>query len=252
MAGALVRAPAAGRAVWSAAGRAAAWGAGYALVDGGLARLQEWLERQDWSGRRIHRGLDVPAPVGTPVLAPTEAVVIGTDQTDDAGTSLYLAGPRAARTNASDPARWPRPAAWFAPGTPEAGRDELGVDDSGWRFGFAHLSGVNVEPREIVRRGQQVATTGNSGRSTVPHLHVTTFWVQDGVRDIHTFVDPALLIPGLRPSVPSTPIGPGAVATICVLVRTTTQASALARCVVQRAPAGGLALNWAATMEAVQ
>ncbi len=227
--------------------RVAGTALGYWALDEATQAVSAWLDRQSWQGGERHRGLDLPAPVGTPVLAPTDCVVIGKQTTERGGNELFLAGPRMARADATDPNRWPRPEVWFARGDVETGRDELGVDDSGWRFGMSHLSGTNVEVKSIVRRGQQVATTGNTGKSSGPHLHLTTFWVQDGLRDVHVFVDPALLIPGLPRSVPTSQIGPGAYVTVCILTRVSTKEQAMSKLVVQQLPTG-IGVNWAATV----
>lgn len=232
-------------------GRAIGGAIAYWALDGAAEAVTEWVDRQGWRKGERHRGLDLPAPVGTPVLAPTDAVVIGRQETEDGGTELFLAGPRMARADVSDPNRWPRPSAWYARGDAETGRDEAMIDDSGWRFGFAHLSGVNVEVGSVVRRGQQVATTGNSGKSTGPHLHYTTFWVQDGLRDVHIFVDPALLTPGLPRSVPTQAVGPGSYISVCILSRLSTREQAMTKCVVQQMPTG-LGINWSATIQGIR
>jgi len=248
MAGALMRA--APRAL-PAVGRAVGGALAYWALDGAAAAVGDWIDRRQWQTGKRHRGLDLPAPVGTPVLAPTDAIVIGEQQTEDGGLELFLAGPRMQRADPTDPQRWPRPSRWFAMGTTESGRDEAFVDDSGWRFGFAHLSGTNVPVGSVVRRGQQVATTGNTGVTTGPHLHLTNFWVEDSLRDIHIFVDPAMLIPGLPRSVPTAAIGPGSYISVCILSRLSTREQAVTQVVVQQMPTG-LGINWAATLQGVK
>jgi LysM repeat protein len=37
---------------------------------------------------------------------------------------------------------------------------------------YAHLSGINVVPGQIVEKGQTIGASGNSGRSSGPHIHI--------------------------------------------------------------------------------
>ena len=53
------------------------------------------------------------------------------------------------------------------------------LTSDGLLVGYAHLYRTLVQVGDIVRRGDTVALTGNSGLSTGPHLHVT-IW-QDGI-----------------------------------------------------------------------
>ncbi len=56
----------------------------------------------------------------------------------------------------------------------EAGGNQLMIShDNGYISGYAHLSSTLVSPGERVTKGQTVALSGNTGKSTGPHLHLT-------------------------------------------------------------------------------
>ena len=48
---------------------------------------------------------------------------------------------------------------------------EIEAKGSPYVFKYLHLSEVNVEPGQKVTAGQQIAASGNTGKSTAPHLH---------------------------------------------------------------------------------
>ncbi len=95
---------------------------------------------------RGHRGVDFKAPVGSPVRAPFDGVVSRRNWNFSRnGNCLEL----------RDPA-------------------------SGRRALFLHLESVprEMSPGRGVKKGELVATSGNSGRSFAPHLH---YQLEDGV-----------------------------------------------------------------------
>jgi murein DD-endopeptidase MepM/ murein hydrolase activator NlpD len=88
--------------------------------------------------QRMHHGIDIVVPIGTPVYAPGDGVINRTGF--EAGYGRYL---------------------------------EIHHPKTGYYTFFAHLSEVpsNMRRGTRVERGQQVALSGNTGRSTGPHLH---------------------------------------------------------------------------------
>jgi len=88
------------------------------------------------TGRRSpHNGVDLAAPVGTPIISTGDGVVsrVGNH--------------------------------------PFAGR-YIDINHSGtFETRYLHLSKVLVKRGQRIKRGQKIALTGNSGRSTGPHLH---------------------------------------------------------------------------------
>ena len=92
------------------------------------------------TGRReFHDGIDIAAPVGTPVVAPREGTVIAAGNSPTFGVFLRLQHP------------------------------------DGYISFMAHLHGVTVAVGDMVRQGEKVAYSGNTGRSTGPHLHFGLF-----------------------------------------------------------------------------
>jgi murein DD-endopeptidase MepM/ murein hydrolase activator NlpD len=85
--------------------------------------------------RVMHKGLDIANSAGTPIVAPADGTVVF------AGT--------------------------------EGGYGRVLVLDHGFgvKTRYGHLSELKVKLGEKVKRGQGIATMGNTGRSTGPHLH---------------------------------------------------------------------------------
>lgn len=88
------------------------------------------------TGRRaFHRGLDISARRGTPVLAPADGVVVFTGRNGGLGRTIRIS------------------------------------HGFGFTTVYGHLHEIKVELGDEVRRGDVIGAVGNSGRSTGPHLH---------------------------------------------------------------------------------
>ncbi len=72
---------------------------------------------------------------------------------------------------------------------------------NGLKTTYAHLMNFNVKPGQCVSKGEVIASLGNSGMTTGPHLHFEV--IQDG-----KFADPTPLLPG-RESKGEAGEGPG-------------------------------------------
>lgn len=86
-------------------------------------------------GTQMHRGIDIAAKTGTPIIAPAAGVV--SEATRETGLGLYV---------------------------------ELN-HGNGLITKYGHLSGFNVKKGQRVSRGQVIGFMGSTGRSTGPHLH---------------------------------------------------------------------------------
>ena len=92
----------------------------------------------DGTPGEFHNGVDFAAAVGTRAVSIGNARVASTWRDDLSGLALVLEG--------TD--KW-----------------------EGWTWSYAHLSAVYVDEGATVTEGEHVADTGNSGRTTGPHLH---------------------------------------------------------------------------------
>lgn len=119
---------------------------------------RQWLGPRS-HGRRLHAGVDLNAPPGTPVVAPIGGVVrlvveasYGADGTEDALTPELRARPRFSR-----PAGWAGYGPWAI---------LLEGDDGTWHL-LAHVERVTAAVGQRVEEGLQLAVVARRGR----HCH---------------------------------------------------------------------------------
>ncbi len=86
--------------------------------------------------RNFHNGIDIACPIGTPICAPGNGRVEKILSNDIGGVQMIISV-----------------------------RNE--------RYGFAHLSECLLPEGTSFLLGEKIALSGNSGRTTGPHLHFT-------------------------------------------------------------------------------
>jgi len=96
----------------------------------------------------VHKGIDYAAVIGTPVVAAVPGVVV------HAGKHIYKKG-------------W----GWSFGVHVIIDNDAFENGSPGLWAGYCHLNGVNVSVGQRVRQGQLLGTSGNTGRTSGPHLH---------------------------------------------------------------------------------
>jgi murein DD-endopeptidase MepM/ murein hydrolase activator NlpD len=84
-----------------------------------------------------HDGIDIAVPIGTPVKAMADGVITLTRSVDKGGYGKYV----------------------------------VIKHPNGSQTLYAHFNRVDVNPGQTVSQGQQIGLSGNTGRSTGPHLH---------------------------------------------------------------------------------
>jgi len=106
---------------------------------------------------RAHEGIDISAPMGTPILAAASGLVM------DVGTV--------------------------------AGYGKMVTVDHGYGLvtRYAHLSKALVRAGQRVKRGEEIAQVGNSGIATAPHLHYEVM-VRGQQQDPLKFIFPETIV----------------------------------------------------------
>ena len=83
----------------------------------------------------MHSGVDIAAPIGTPVFSPEDGVVVDAGPASGFGLAVYV----------------------------QHGDGTITL--------YGHINQFFVSPGQTVEAGQQIAEVGNRGQSTGPHLH---------------------------------------------------------------------------------
>jgi len=99
----------------------------------------------------FHYGLDFRASIGTQVMAMADGVVMGTGDTDTACKGASY------------------------------GKWVFIKYNNGLSSTYGHLSLISINKGDKVKEGEVVASSGNTGSSTGPHLHVSVY-ASDGVK----------------------------------------------------------------------
>ena len=103
--------------------------------------------------KKLHNGIDIPLKEGTPIYAPIDGYAV-IFSTKDGGKQLLLKNSK-----------------------------------KNIQFGYAHLSDWKVKNGDLVKKGDLIALSGNTGKSTGPHIHLT-------IKDLKTneYINPELYI----------------------------------------------------------
>ncbi len=115
---------------------------------GGIGHVtQHFGERSYLYRGRPHNGLDIGAPIGTPVFAADDGRIIAVDNNDRSRVAKY-----------------------------QYGRYILIEHKNNFATIYAHLSSQVVKKGDVVKRGDLIGYVGKTGYATGPHLHFGLYW----------------------------------------------------------------------------
>lgn len=98
-------------------------------------------------GGKPHNGMDIGVPVGTPIIAAADGVVMAADNNDVSALRKY-----------------------------QYGKYVLIKHSNNLATLYAHLSRYTVSAGQTVKRGEIIGYAGSTGYSTGPHLHFGAYW----------------------------------------------------------------------------
>ncbi len=108
---------------------------------------QHYGERSALYRGHPHNGLDLGAPIGTPVMAAADGVVMAVDDNDQSAWRRY-----------------------------QYGKYVLIKHPDNLATLYGHLSRQVVYPGEVVKKGDIIGYSGKTGYATGPHLHLGLYW----------------------------------------------------------------------------
>ena len=115
-------------------------------------------------GRQLHHGMDIVAPMGTPLFATHDALVTVVQHSDTGYGNMIRLG-----------SHWPNAIVSHAD-------PHLGADGRRVEVLYGHLSVIYVTQGQAVREGELIGRVGTSGDSTGPHLHIEVIRPQQSIR----------------------------------------------------------------------
>jgi murein DD-endopeptidase MepM/ murein hydrolase activator NlpD len=139
------------------------WPIPHATITQGFGPTPYVFEASYAGFAHFHTGIDLAVPLGTPVFAAADGVVMLARPMADSGGQLV-----------------------------GYGNYVIIQHDTGLKTLYGHLLAIGVKEGDVVKRGRLVGLVGSTGNSTGPHTHFE-------VRIENSPVDPMQMLPDLPP-----------------------------------------------------